>query len=113
MSRFSRGAIVGSAERGWCDMNIQNSHHHCPHRRAGRFSGGSPNVFFNGTAAVREGDGGFCNCVHGGTFKASEGSSTVFINGQAAVRIKDETTCTQCGEDGYVTTGCQTVFVGD
>ena len=113
MSRFSRGAIVGSEERGWCDLGIHTEHHHCPHRRNGVFTGGSPNVFIEGKPAIREGDDGICNCVHSGTFKASEGSGTVFINGKAAVRIKDETTCTQCGEEGYVTTACQTVFVGD
>ena len=113
MSRFSRGAIVGSEERGWCDMKIYSESHSCPHRRNSIFTGGSPNVFFEGVAAIREGDGGTCGCPHSGSFKASEGSGTVFINGKAAVRIKDETTCTQCGEEGYVTTACQTVFVGD
>lgn len=113
MARFARAAISGSRERGLCDMHIHTEHHHCPHRRAGVFSGGSNNVFFEGIAAIRQGDGGSCNCPHGGTFQAAEGSSSVFINGLPAVTIKNETRCTNCGYEGYVTTGCNTVFIGD
>ena len=114
MARFSRAAVLNCNERGLCDMHIHTEHHHCPHRRNGILDGGgSPNVFFNGVAAIRLNDGGNCNCPHSGTFKVTEGSSTVFINGRAAVRIKDETTCTQCGMEGYVTTACQSVYIGD
>ena len=113
MARFARAARLGDNEKGRCSIPIYSESHHCPHRRNGVFTGGSPNVFIEGKPAIREGDDGVCNCVHSGTFKASEGSGSVFINGRAAVRIKDETTCTQCGEEGYVTTACQTVFVGD
>lgn len=114
MARFARAARLGDSERGRCSIPIVNEHHHCPHRRGGVFnSGGSQNVFIEGVAAIRENDGGFCNCPHGGTFRASEGSSTVFINGNPAVRIKDETTCNLCGRSGYVTTGANTVFIGD
>lgn len=114
MSRFARAVVLGKAERGRCSIPIHTKHHHCPHRRNGIFNGSaSPNVFIEGVAAIREGDGGTCNCPHSGTFKASEGSGSVFINGRAAVRIKDETTCQICGKTGYATTGVSTVYIGD
>ena len=114
MARFSRAAVLNCNERGLCDLHIHTEHHSCSHRRNGIFDGGgSPNVFFEGVAAIREGDGGVCNCVHGGVFKASEGSNTVFVNNKPLARIKDMTSCTQCGMEGYITTGCSSVYVGD
>ena len=114
MARFSRAARLGDSEKGICSIPIYSHTHSCPHRRNGIFDGGgSPNVFFEGVAAIRLNDGGNCNCPHSGTFKASEGSSSVFINGRAAVRIKDMTTCNLCQKEGYVTNGASTVFIGD
>ena len=105
---------MGKEEKGRCNIPIHTKHHHCPHRRNGIFNGdASPNVFIEGVAAIRLGDGGTCNCPHSGTFSATEGSGSVFINGKAAIRIKDETTCQRCGVRGYVTTGVSTVFFGD
>ena len=114
MARFSRAARQGDSERGRCSIPIHSRHHHCPHRRGGIFNGdSSPNVFIEGVAAVRLGDGGSCNCPHNGTFQATDSSNSVFINGKGAIRIKDETTCLTCGRKGYVTTACNTVFIGD
>lgn len=113
MGRFSRAARVGDSERGRCDLHIHNHSHSCPHFRAGSMDSGSPNVFFNGKAAVRLGDGGSCHCVHSGSFKVSSGSGSVFINGKAAIRIKDDTTCTTCGKSGNIITGSSNIFIGD
>ena len=114
MPRFSRAGILGSAERGICSIPIITKHHRCPHRRNANFNGNaSPNVFIEGKAAIRLGDGGSCNCPHGGTFSATDSSNSVFINGKGAIRIKDETTCNLCGRKGYVTTACNSVFIGD
>ena len=75
---------------------------------------GSPNVFVNGRAWHRQGDGWAVHCCthhdcpHGchGSALAS-GSSTVFVNGKEAGRIGDPVAC-----GGTVATGSGNVFAG-
>ena len=72
---------------------------------------GSPNIFINGSPAVRLGDvvGVHTRTGCGGpdTSVLTTGSSKVFINGQPAGRIGDQYTA-----DNTITTGSPTVFFG-
>ena len=73
-------------------------------------AGGSGNVFAEGAAVHRQGDGwaSHCNDVpicHGGSLAA--GSGTVFANGQRLGRIGDPVSC-----GSSVAAGAATVYVG-
>lgn len=73
-------------------------------------TGGSPNVFVEGLAVHRQGDGWAVHCdptpiCHGGSL--ASGSSTVFVNGRQVGRIGDPVSC-----GSSVATGASTVFVG-
>ncbi|MCF6446161.1 PAAR domain-containing protein [Nereida sp. MMG025] len=76
-------------------------------------TGGSPDVYVNGKAAMRVGDNFAPHAC--GTCPAppharalSTGSGTVFINGQAAGRIGDSIDC-----GGSAATGSGDVYIGD
>lgn len=70
---------------------------------------GSPDVFCNGIAVHRVGDGWAVHCdpnsCHPGSLAA--GSSTVFVNGKAAGRVGDEVNC-----GSVVAAGSGDVFAG-
>lgn len=72
-------------------------------------SAGSPNVFVNGLAAHRVGDGWSSHCCgpacHGGALGA--GSSVVFVNGQPLGRIGDPVSC-----GSSVASGSPNVYAG-
>lgn len=58
----------------------------------GWFFLGSPNVFVNSRAAIREGDGGpHVACPGPNSFKAVSGASKTLINSKPAVRNGDRT----------------------
>lgn len=71
---------------------------------------GSPDVFLEGLAALRQGDAWAVHCnpeplCHGGA--QADGSSTVFVNGRPLARIGDSVSC-----GSSVATGASTVFAG-
>ncbi len=74
-------------------------------------SSGSPNVFTNGKATMRQGDPYLPHSspspspAHGGT--ESGGSATVFVNGKAINRIGDPVSCGSANA-----TGSSNVFAG-
>lgn len=72
-------------------------------------TGASPDVFVNGIAAHRQGDGWATHCCgsscHDSTLAA--GSGTVFANGRQLARIGDPVAC-----GSAVAVGSGTVFVG-
>lgn len=73
-------------------------------------SSASPNVFVNGIAAHREGDGWAVHCdplpsCHASVLAA--GSSTVYVNGKQLGRIGDPVAC-----GSSVATGSGNVFAG-
>lgn len=58
----------------------------------GIFTAGSPNVFVNSRAAIREGDGGLhIICPGTNSFKATSGADKTLINSKRAVRNGDRT----------------------
>lgn len=63
---------------------------------------GSPDVFINGIAAHRVGDGWETHCCgsscHGSTM--ASGSSTVFVNGKPLARIGDQVACGSSSAQG-------------
>ncbi|MCC5811204.1 MAG: PAAR domain-containing protein [Ectothiorhodospiraceae bacterium] len=70
---------------------------------------GSPNVFINGAAALRAGDG-YAVHVCGNSSHDSvvaDGSATVFVNGQPLARIGDPVAC-----GSAVAQGSENVFAG-
>ncbi|MFA5624797.1 MAG: PAAR domain-containing protein [Bradymonadales bacterium] len=82
----------------------------CPHICIGPSINGSPDVFINGLAAIREGDPGIhAACCGPNTYKTSEGSPNVFVNGKPLVRKGDKTS--HCGGDGKTITASPNVFV--
>ena len=75
-------------------------------------TGGSPDVFVNGKAAHRNGDGWASHCsikrkypCHAGSL--SGGSSTVFVNGKPLGRVGDGVSC-----GSSVASGSSDVFAG-
>lgn len=72
-------------------------------------TGGSGDVFVNGAAAHRQGDGWATHCCgsscHSSTLAA--GSGTVFVNGKALARIGDSVAC-----GSAVAQGSDNVFAG-
>jgi uncharacterized Zn-binding protein involved in type VI secretion len=85
----------------------------CPHTVEGPAVQGSPNVFVNSQAALREGDKGINEerkCCGTNTWTAKEGSATVFINCKPAHRLDDKTV--HCGGPGNLIEGSPDVFVG-
>ena len=99
---------ISDGTTGVCDVGEEC----CSHSRAGTNSEGSPNVFINGKAAHRLGDGGSCNCPHGGFFSSTAASETVFVNGKGLTRVGDGTTCQSCGMPGSHVAGSPNVFCG-
>lgn len=72
--------------------------------------GGSGNVFVEGAAAHRQGDGWASHCnskpvCHGGSL--ATGSGAVFVNGQPLGRVGDAVDC-----GSAVASGAATVFAG-
>ena len=106
---MAKATRVGDGTSGICDVGCEE----CPHGRRGQNSEGSPNVFINGKAAHRLGDGGSCNCPHGGFFSSTAASETVFVNGKGLTRVGDGTSCQSCGMPGSHSSGSDNVFVGD
>ena len=73
-------------------------------------TGASPNVFINGIAAHRKGDGWASHCDPAPSCHAStlaDGSATVFVNGQPLARIGDPIGC-----GSTVAQGSPNVFAG-
>ena len=73
-------------------------------------SGGSPDVFIEGAAALRVGDPYPAHCNPDGICHAGSqgaGSASVFVNGQPLARAGDAVSC-----GGAVANGAATVFVG-
>lgn len=99
---------IGDNTTGICDLGLKD----CPHNRTGTNNSGSPNVFANGKAVHRLGDGGNTNCPHSGSFTSTGGSGTVFVNGKAVTRIGDTTNCGKCGKSGTHSNGSPNVFAG-
>lgn len=87
-------------------LGDQCSGHGCFPPRAG--ANASNNVFANGIATHRLGDGWQAHCCdicHPGT--VAGGSSTVFINGKPAARIGDSIDC-----GSLIAQGSNNVFIG-
>lgn len=72
-------------------------------------SEGSPDVFINGRASVRQGDGYDRHCCGGNCHRSqlAVGSSTVFVNGKPVGRIGDDVAC-----GSVAAVGSSNVFIG-
>jgi len=84
----------------------------CPHPGIGPAIMGSPDVFVNGSPALRVDDVGIhAVCCGTNMWQAQQGSATVFINGKAAFRLNDPSK--HCGGSGQLIEGSSDVIVGD
>ena len=92
----------------WCPCGLST----CWYDVTGNEAQGSPNVFINGNAVIRVGDGGNDSAPCGRTwFTNIQGSHTVFANGQPVVRQGDPVNI-HVDNDGQVVSGSPNVFVG-
>jgi putative chitinase len=98
-------------DKSKCDADVHGKNC-CPHSVKGPATGGSPNVFINGKAALRKGDKGkHSTCCGKNEWTAKKGSPVVFINGISAIRIGDG--AAHCGGMGNLIEGSTNVFIGD